>query len=39
MSLDEVDPELFAPYEKLGIPLEKRTALSGTFFAPTRFVT
>ena len=28
-SLDEVDPELLATYEKLGIPLEERAALAG----------
>src|SRR5687767_3949631 len=28
-SLDEVDPELLATYEKLGIPLKERAALSG----------
>ena len=28
-SLDDVDPELLATYEKLGIPLEERAALAG----------
>ena len=28
-SLDEVDPELLATYEKLGIPLQERAALAG----------
>ena len=28
-SLDEVDPELLATYEKLGIPLEERAVLAG----------
>ena len=28
-SLDEVDPQLLATYEKLGIPLEERAALAG----------
>src|SRR5207237_3446785 len=28
-SLDEVDPELLATYEKLGIPLREREALAG----------
>jgi Fe-S cluster assembly protein SufB len=28
-SLDEVDPELLATYEKLGIPLDERAALAG----------
>jgi Fe-S cluster assembly protein SufB len=28
-SLDEVDPELLATYEKLGIPLKERAALAG----------
>src|SRR5260370_2574311 len=28
-SLDEVDPELLAMYEKLGIPLKEREALAG----------
>ncbi len=28
-SLDEIDPELLATYEKLGIPLEERAALAG----------
>src|SRR5260370_38054891 len=28
-SLDEVDPELLAMYEKLGIPLKERAALAG----------
>jgi len=28
-SLDEVDPELLAEYEKLGIPLKERAALAG----------
>jgi Fe-S cluster assembly protein SufB len=28
-SLDEVDPELLATYEKLGIPLQEREALAG----------
>ena len=28
-SLDEVDPELLATYEKLGIPLSERAALAG----------
>ena len=28
-SLDEVDPEILATYEKLGIPLEERAALAG----------
>ena len=28
-SLDEVDPELLATYEKLGVPLHKRAALAG----------
>src|SRR5690349_404182 len=28
-SLDEVDPELLAMYEKLGIPLAERAALAG----------
>ena len=28
-SLDEVDPELLATYEKLGVPLEERAALAG----------
>ena len=28
-SLDEVDPELLATYEKLGIPLHERAALAG----------
>src|ERR1700732_2988059 len=28
-SLDEVDPELLAMYEKLGIPLRERAALAG----------
>ena len=33
-SLDEVDPELLATYEKLGIPLEERAALAGTSSPP-----
>src|SRR5258706_9232067 len=28
-SLDEVDPELLATYEKLGIPLQERAVLAG----------
>src|SRR5690606_22425892 len=28
-SMDEVDPELLATYEKLGIPLKERAALAG----------
>src|SRR5881275_2004440 len=28
-SLDEVDPELLATYEKLGIPLQERAILAG----------
>src|SRR3954451_15395424 len=28
-SLDEVDPELLAVYEKLGVPLHERAALAG----------
>lgn len=28
-SLDEVDPELLKTFDKLGIPLEERMALSG----------
>jgi len=32
-SLDEVDPELLAMYEKLGIPLKERTALAGVELA------
>ena len=29
-SLDEIDPELMKTFDKLGIPLEERLALSGT---------
>jgi len=32
-SLDEVDPELLAMYEKLGIPLKERAALAGVELA------
>src|SRR5258708_7415474 len=32
-SLDEVDPELLAMYEKLGIPLRERAALAGVELA------
>src|SRR5260221_9618346 len=32
-SLDEVDPELLAMYEKLGIPLKEREALAGVQLA------
>ena len=33
-SLDEVDPELLATYEKLGIPLKERAVLAGVEGAP-----
>ena len=33
-SLDEVDPELLATYEKLGIPLHERARLAGVEAAP-----
>ena len=33
-SLDEVDPELLATYEKLGIPLHERAALAGVEAPP-----
>jgi Fe-S cluster assembly protein SufB len=35
MSMDEVDPELLATYEKLGIPLAERAALAGVETSPT----